>query len=184
MKSQPHYPIHNHLLLCFLYALWKSQENLAGLLVGCFVTFFSLLAFGVTYIKVWYLLWPLAFAILIPSKRTYLAAFLISYGALLVEMVDEYIWPWGGLSSWSTFAIVNSVVYLVFFFPTILLGLVHFFASSRIAEKFQQKQTGAHLADATLEPAIPRLAGDDTVPLKALTGNIATGGYAHPTNSL
>jgi hypothetical protein len=108
---------------CFLYALWKATRKIPGLLEGCFLIIFSLLAFGVTYIQVWYLIWPLVFAILVPRTRASLTAFLLAYAALVVELVHAYIWPWGGYANSSTFAIVNSVVYLVLFSPTLLLLL-------------------------------------------------------------
>jgi len=171
---------------CFLYALWKAQENLAGLLEGCFLTLFSLLAFGVTYIQVWYLLWPLVFAILIPRTRTYLAAFLLAYAALIVELVHAYIFPWGGYANADTFAIVNSVVYLVLFSPTLLLGVVHFFVKGRggrIREKdreeanredeSQEEQTRAEYADVPGERRDARRAGDDPMEKRAPVGDMA-----------
>jgi hypothetical protein len=166
--------------VCFLYALWKAQENLIGLLEGCFLIFFSLLAFGVTYVQVWYLLWPLVFAILIPRTRTYVVAFLLAYAALVVELVHAYIWHWGGYANADTFAIVNSVVYLVLFSPTLVLGTVHFFAGGRIREKDQHwedesqaEQTRAQSADAPGERRVARSAGDDPMEKRAPVGDMA-----------
>ena len=110
--------------ICFLYAMWLSSRDFSSILKGCAITMFALLAFSATYVQVWYLIWPLALALLIPRTEVSLAAILLSYGGILVELVHTYIFPWGTLYNPTSFSIVNSIVYFVIFVSPMLLLFV------------------------------------------------------------
>jgi hypothetical protein len=110
--------------ICFAYAMWLSSRHFSSMLKGCAITTFALLAFSATYVQVWYLIWPLALALLIPRTEVSLAAILFSYGGILVELVHTYIFPWGAFYSPDSFAIVNSMAYFVIFVPPMLLLFV------------------------------------------------------------
>jgi len=107
--------------VCFLYALWLSSRDFSQMLKGCFITMFTLLAFGATYVQPWYLIWSFALAILIPQTKVSLAAFLLVYGATLAELAHAYIFPWSGSQYRHIFVITNSIVYLMIFLPPLLL---------------------------------------------------------------
>ncbi len=108
--------------ICFLYALWLSSKDFSGFLKGCFLTMFTLLAFGSTFVQPWYCIWPFVFAILIPRLSISLACFLFLYGACLAELVHAFIFAWAGSQYLNIFVISNSVVYLIIFLlPTLFL---------------------------------------------------------------
>jgi hypothetical protein len=113
--------------ICFLYALWLSSRDFSSLLKGCFLTMFTLLAFGSSFVQPWYCIWPFVFAILIPRISVSLACFLFLYGACLVELVHAYIFSWAGSQYLTIFIISNSVAYLTLFLPSTL-----FLVASRI----------------------------------------------------
>jgi hypothetical protein len=108
---------------CFLYALRLSSRDFSSMLKGCFLTMFTLLAFGSSFIQPWYFIWPFIFAILIPQISVSLACFLLLYGAGLAELVHAYIFPWAGSQYLTIFIISNSIAYLTIFLPPILLLL-------------------------------------------------------------
>jgi hypothetical protein len=107
---------------CFLYALWLSSKDYVGLLKGCYITMFALLAFSATYVQPWYLIWPFIFALLIPQIGVSFAAILLTYGAILAELGLAYLFPWGPTQAAST--VISSCLYFIMFFPSTLFLLV------------------------------------------------------------
>ncbi|HEX3641271.1 MAG TPA: hypothetical protein VHV10_08275 [Ktedonobacteraceae bacterium] len=122
---------------CFIYAFWLSSKDFSGLLKGCYITMFALLALSVTYIQPWYLIWPFVFAILIPQTRVSLAAILLTYCATLAELGQAYIFTWGPNKAGSI--VINSSFYLIIFFPPTLFLLV-----SRFSQIFSQPSSLPH----------------------------------------
>jgi hypothetical protein len=124
-------------VVVFLYALFLSTRQLRGLLQGCFLVMFALLAFSVTNVQPWYLIWPFVLALLIPQVRVALIAFVLVYGAVMAELVHAYVWPWGGIQNPAIFTIMNSMTYLVIFlFPLLFL------AGMQLKELFQARRHG------------------------------------------
>jgi len=109
--------------ICFLYALWLSSRDFSSMLKGCFITMFTLLAFGTTFVQPWYFIWPFVFAILIPRLSVSLACFLMLYGATLAELVHAYIFAWAGPGYGNILVISSSIVYITIFLPPALFLL-------------------------------------------------------------
>lgn len=109
--------------ICFLYSLWLSSRDFSSFLKGCFLTMFTLLAFGSTFVQPWYCIWPFLFAILIPRISVSLACFLFLYSASLAELVHAFIFAWAGSQYLTIFVISNSVTYLTIFLPPMLFLL-------------------------------------------------------------
>ncbi|HTI13639.1 MAG TPA: hypothetical protein VL461_03585 [Dictyobacter sp.] len=107
--------------MCYLYALWLVVRSKPDLILACFLTMLALLAFAMDYVQAWYLLWPCLLAVLRPRLRISVTMVLLSYAATMIELVHAYFWPWGAYQNASVYAIVNSVVYLVLFGPSIFL---------------------------------------------------------------
>jgi hypothetical protein len=101
------------------------------------------LAFGVTYVQVWYIIWPIVFVLLLPGRRAFFVGLLLAYAAIIVELVHAYLWPWGAYANADAFIIVNSVVYLVLSTPTLfyLLGiqLTQFFSTNVFTRYFRTR---------------------------------------------
>jgi hypothetical protein len=110
---------------CYLYALWQVIRRQCNLFFACFLTMFALLAFAVNYVQVWYLLCPCMLALLMPRLRMYGVVVLLSYAATIGELVHAYIWPWGAYQNASTYALVNSIVYLGLFWPSLMLLVLY-----------------------------------------------------------
>lgn len=106
---------------CYLYALWHAFRSRIGLIMGCFLVMLTFLAFAVTYIQPWYIIWACIPALLVPQKRIQQLALLLAYGATMIELVHPYIWPWGAYQNANAFAIANSVTYLILFGPALFL---------------------------------------------------------------
>jgi hypothetical protein len=109
--------------ICFLPALWLSSRGISNLLKGCFITMFTLLAFGSSFLQPWYFVWPFVFALFIPSVSVSLTCFLLVYAATMAELVHAYIFPWSGSQYKNVFVIANSITYLAIFLPPALLLL-------------------------------------------------------------
>ena len=110
---------------CYLYALWLASRRQGGLLAGCFLCLFALLAFATTYVQPWYIVWACIPASLIPHRTAQQIALLLAYVATMVELIHAYIWPWGAYQNAGAYAIVNSMAYLLLFGPTIFLLIRH-----------------------------------------------------------
>jgi hypothetical protein len=110
---------------CYLYALWLASRRQVGLLAGCFLCLFALLAFAATYVQPWYIVWACIPASLIPHRTAQQIALLLAYVATMVELIHAYIWPWGAYQNAAAYAIVNSIAYLLLFGPTIFLLIKH-----------------------------------------------------------
>lgn len=105
----------------YLCALLFVARHWISLLMGCFLTLFMFLAFAVTYVQPWYIIWACTLALLIPHKYMQRLAVSLAYGATMVELIHPYIWPWGVLYNVGGYAIVNSMAYLILFCPSLIL---------------------------------------------------------------
>ncbi len=105
----------------YLCALLFVSRHWISLLMGCFLTLFVFLAFAVTYVQPWYIIWACTLALLIPHKYMQRLAVSLAYGATLVELIHPYIWPWGVLHNVGGYAIANSMAYLILFCPSLIL---------------------------------------------------------------
>ena len=110
---------------CYLYALWLASHRQVGLLAGCFLCLFALLAFATAYVQPWYIVWACIPASLIPQRTAQQIALLLAYVATMVELIHAYIWPWGAYQNAGAYAIINSMAYLILFGPTIFLLIKH-----------------------------------------------------------
>lgn len=113
----------------YLYALWLASRNSSGVLLGSFMSMFALLAFAITYVQPWYLLWACIPTLLMPRKWFQQIALLLTYAATLIELVHPYVWPWGAYQNANGYAIMNSIVYLLLFAPTLFLLIDNAIAS-------------------------------------------------------
>ena len=113
--------------ICFTYAFHLSSRDLLHMLKGSAITMFALLAFMASYVQAWYLIWPFMLAILIPQTELSLAAIFTLYAATLVELIHAYVFPWGTFSNLFARSIVNSIAYLIIFFPPILFLCISLF---------------------------------------------------------
>jgi hypothetical protein len=108
----------------YCYALILSSRGIEQMLRASFIAMFALVAFGVSNIEVWYLIWPFALGILIPSVGNVVVAALCVVGATLTEVVHGFLWVWVNVTNTFAFNIINSIAYLVIFFPALVLLLV------------------------------------------------------------
>jgi hypothetical protein len=117
--------------LAYLVALYLATRSLRGLLIAGFLTMFCFLAFATGKFEVWYVIWPLTFAVLIPRLEFLLAAGLLAFGALLTHPIFAYLWVWSGRSA-EMFSMASTLSYLCAFVPALLLlvcaGLGRLFA--------------------------------------------------------
>jgi hypothetical protein len=105
----------------YLIALLFVSRNWISLLMGCFLTLFAFLAFAVTYVQPWYIIWISTLALLLPHKYMQRLALVLAYGATMIELVHPYIWSWGVFRNPSGYAITNSMAYLILFAPSLCL---------------------------------------------------------------
>jgi hypothetical protein len=90
------------------------------MLGGCFIALFSLLALGVTNFEIWYAIWPVMFAVLLPNTMVTISMFILLYAASLKETFDYFLLGWLGFTD-SSFALRNSTTYIFIFIPAILI---------------------------------------------------------------
>ncbi len=106
---------------CFyVYALFLSTKSLPDMLRGCFLALFFFVAFAASKFEIWYAIWPVLLAVLVPRKEQSLAAFLLTYGASISVTLYVYVWVWLGLND-DTIAVVHVMAYLISFAPALLL---------------------------------------------------------------
>lgn len=115
--------------LFYLYAVWITARDRRGLLMGSFLVLFAFLAFAVTYVQPWYILWACLPALLIPQKQMQVLFLILAYGATMVELVHPYVWSWGVYLNADAYAVVNSLVYLILFLPALFLLLQNFISA-------------------------------------------------------
>jgi hypothetical protein len=106
--------------ISYTYALFLARKRLPDMLLGCFIALFSLLALGVTNFEIWYAIWPVMFAILIPNTMVTLSMLVLLYAASLKETFDYFVLAWLGFTD-SNFALRNSLTYLMIFMPATLI---------------------------------------------------------------
>ena len=123
-----------------LLGLWKEGRTLSGLLKASFLTLLGLLAFGVTYIQVWYIIWPIIFVLLLPGRRAFFVGGMLASMAICVELVHAYVWPWGAYANPDAFTIANSIVYLILFAPTLF-----YLVGSRLTQIFSISRSPSRL---------------------------------------
>jgi hypothetical protein len=106
--------------IIYAYALFLATQSKVRLLQGCFLASFSFLAFGVTNFEIWYAIWPVIFAVLLPAVTTQLSMLLFLYSTSLSVLLYGYLWVWLGVTD-SALALINDVAYLMVFGPAFLL---------------------------------------------------------------
>lgn len=129
--------------LCYLAALFLSTRTQTAMIYGCFIAMFSLLAFGVSNVEVWYAIWAFGLAVVVPRNEVFLAAFLFIYGATLSELIHAYVWFWVHIQTNNdAYVIVNSIGYLGIFLPALFVLLsLHYRQSFTRLRTFQQERT-------------------------------------------
>jgi hypothetical protein len=106
---------------CFyLYALFLSTKSLPNMLQGCFLTLFFLVTLATSKFEIWYAIWPVLLAVLVPRREYSLAVFLFTYGASISVTLYVYIWVWLGVND-QTVAVIHNLAYLISFAPALLL---------------------------------------------------------------
>ncbi len=106
--------------ISYLYALFLSRKDVHSMLCGCFIALFSLLALGMTNFEIWYAIWPVMFAVLLPNTMVTISMFILLYTASLKEAFDYFLLGWLGFTD-SSFALRNSTTYIFIFVPAILI---------------------------------------------------------------
>jgi hypothetical protein len=104
----------------YLYTLFLATKSLSAMLRGCFLTLFLLVAFATSKFEIWYAIWPVMLAVLVPRREQSLAALLLTYGASISVTLYVYIWVWLGVND-QTLAVIHDMAYLISFAPALLL---------------------------------------------------------------
>ncbi len=103
-----------------LCALFLSRKDLPSMLCGCFIILFALLALWMTNFEIWYAIWPVMFAVLLPNTMVTVSMFILLYAASLKEAFDYFLLGWLGYTD-SSFALRNSTTYIFIFIPSALI---------------------------------------------------------------
>ncbi|HEY4032354.1 MAG TPA: hypothetical protein VGL94_00125 [Ktedonobacteraceae bacterium] len=106
--------------IIYIYALFLSRKRLPDMLRACFLTLFFFTALAVTNFEVWYAIWPMMFAILIPSTIVSLSMFVFAYGVSLSVIDYIFLASWLGFTE-PSYALANNLAYLMTFMPAILM---------------------------------------------------------------
>lgn len=135
--------------ISYLYALLLSRKDFLYMIYGCFIALFSLLALGVTNFEIWYAIWPVMFAVLLPNTMVTMSMLLLLYAASLKETFDYFLLAWLGFTD-SAFDIRNSTTYLLIFMPTTLIFFclrLRKMLSIKSVSELHPQVTQKHLAD-------------------------------------
>lgn len=106
--------------ILYLYALTLSRKRLPDMLRACFITLFFLTALAVSNFEVWYAIWPMMFAILLPSTVVSLCMLVFAYGVSLSVTNYVFLVAWLGFTE-PSYALANNLAYLMTFIPSILI---------------------------------------------------------------
>lgn len=106
--------------IIYLYALYLSRKRLTDMLLACFITFFFFIALAVSNFEVWYAIWPMMLAILLPSPVVSLSMLIFAYGVSLSVINYIFLVRWLGVTE-PSFALANNLAYLMTFVPSILI---------------------------------------------------------------
>jgi len=106
--------------IIYLYALTLSQKRLPDMLRACFMTLFFLVALAVSNFEVWYAIWPMMLAILLPSTVVSLSMLVFAYGVSLSVTNYVFLASWLGFTE-PSYALANNLAYLMTFMPAILI---------------------------------------------------------------
>jgi hypothetical protein len=106
--------------ISYLCALYLTSRNIFQMLCGCFVTLFALLALGTTNFEIWYAIWPVMFAILLPNTMLTISMLMMLYAAALKETFDYFLLDWLGYTN-ANYALRNSTTYILIFLPATLI---------------------------------------------------------------
>jgi hypothetical protein len=87
-------------LLLYVPLLWEARRDYVRLLSSCFNALFLYLVVACAWLQMWYFLWPLAIAALLPG--TWLTAMLlaISFFVSFPDLIEQYKWNIDWLQSW------------------------------------------------------------------------------------
>lgn len=106
--------------IIYIYALYISSKRLSDLLRACFITFFFFIALALSNFEVWYGIWPIMLAILLPSTVVSLSMLVFAYGVSLSVINYTFLIAWLGASE-PNYALANNLAYLMTFVPAILI---------------------------------------------------------------
>lgn len=124
-------------LIPFGFCLFLARKSKEDFLRACFYTLFFFLVFGISNFKIWYAIWPVLFAAIIPQRIIQGTALIFSYCAMLSVVVFSYIWMWFGVKNPVTFTWVDSTAYFVAFLPAVIFWL---FVYLRTQQKFRKSK--------------------------------------------
>jgi hypothetical protein len=111
-------------LVPFIYCLFLARKSKEDFLRACFYTLFFFLALGISNFKIWYAIWPVIFAAIIPQRVVQTTAIVFACCATLSVAVFSYIWMWFSIKNPTTFTWADSIAYFVAFLPPIVLWMI------------------------------------------------------------
>jgi hypothetical protein len=108
----------------YLFALFlSSRKPVTALLLGSFIALFFVQALALSNFEIWYAIWPMMLAALLPQMAYRLAAVFLVYGASLSVTLYYYVWIWLGLRDSRNLSLMNTVAYIIAFIPALLFLL-------------------------------------------------------------
>ena len=111
-------------LIPFIYCLFLARKSKEDFLRACFYMLFFFLALGISNFKIWYAVWPVILAAIIPHRVVQTTAIIFACCAALSVTVFSYIWMWFGVRNPTTFTWVDSIAYIVTFLPPMLFLVI------------------------------------------------------------
>ena len=111
-------------LIPFIYCLFLARKSKEDFLRACFYMLFFFLALGISNFKIWYAVWPVILAAIIPHRVVQTTAIIFACCAALSVTVFSYIWMWFGVRNPTTFTWVDSIAYFVTFLPPMLFLVI------------------------------------------------------------
>jgi hypothetical protein len=127
----------------YLFALFlSSRKPVTALLLGSFIALFFVQALALSNFDVWYAVWPMMLATLLPPLAYRLAALFFVYGTSLSVTLYYYVWIWLGLQDSRNLSLMNTVAYIMTFIPALLLLLdqMRRWLLARRKDKFRTEQ--------------------------------------------
>jgi hypothetical protein len=108
----------------YLFALFlSSRKRLTALLLGSFIALFFVQVLALSNFDIWYAIWSMMLASLLPPIAYRLAALLFVYGTSLSVTLYYYVWIWLGLQDPRNLSLMNAIAYVLTFVPALLILL-------------------------------------------------------------